>query len=195
MQGVRPTPTLLCCRNNLVQISALCSLCAAALPHQDLARHTAAFVSLILGSRSHVIVGHDRLDGKSGLLCHLDCHLDVHVVAGIIAVEAGHASAAVSCLECIKECSRCRRRADLAHCRCIAEIFTDVADESRLMARAAARHHTDFAGDGSCLCRKNTGMFCCFDNIAMCLYKAFEHLVNDVIGIIQNALHNVIFLL
>ena len=92
----------------LVKVSALSGLRTAALPHENLARNTAALLSLILGSGSNVIVRYNRLNRKSRLLGHLDGHLYVHVVSGIVSVENRNALALIRSLLSVKECLRCR---------------------------------------------------------------------------------------
>jgi len=65
--------------------------------------------------------------------------LHVHVVAGIVAVQAGHASAVVGGAERIEEALGGGRGKNLADGHGVDQAGADVAEESRLMARAAGR--------------------------------------------------------
>ena len=102
VQGVSPMPTLrvgvdgvLRGSDHLVERSPRRSLGPPDLPHQDLARHAAPLLPLGGRRRRHVIVGHDGPDLDAVRGRHAHRHLDVHVVAGVVAVEAGHPLAAL----------------------------------------------------------------------------------------------------
>ena len=175
--------------DDLVQRRALGGLGAAALPHEDLAGHAAALLPLVLGRRGHVVVGHHGLHREALLLRHLGGHLHVHVVAGVIAVEAGHPRAAVGRPEGLQEGQRGGRGADLAHGRGVAHVLAHVADEGGLVAGAAAGDHADLAGPGGVHGGDDaSGVVLAgddvLDDIAVAFDKACQHLVNDVIGVI-----------
>ena len=116
-------------------------------------------------------------------------HLDVHVVAGIVAVEAGHPLAAVCGLEGVEKHLRRRRREDLAHGHGINHVPADVADEGRFMARAAPRYDSHLAGYGSPPKLQDTWIVRRGNQIRMGLEVAFNHFIYRRLRRIDHLLH------
>ena len=162
---------------------------AADLPHQDLAGHAAAFFPLVPGRGGHIVVGHDGSDFDAFVFRHLHGHLDVHVVAGVVAVEAGHPLAAVCGLEGVEKHLRRRGREDLAHGHGIDHVPADVADEGRLVARAAARDDSHLAGDGGLPELQDARIVRPGDQVRMGLEVALNHFIHRRLRRIDHLLH------
>ena len=118
---------------------------AGAFPHEDLAGDATALLALVRSRRTDIVIGDDGRDLDAFLGGELDRHLHVHVVAGIIAVEADDAVAAIGLARGVEEALGRRRRKQLADRDRIQHVASGIADEGGLMAGAAAGDHADLA--------------------------------------------------
>ena len=134
-------------RPHLLEACALRCLGAADLPHEDLAGNAAALFALVRWRGADVVIGNDGCDLDAVLGGKLDRHFHVHVVAGIVAIEADDALAAIGLADGIVKALGGRRGEQLADGHGIQHVPAGIADEGRLMAGAAAGDDADLAGD------------------------------------------------
>jgi hypothetical protein len=119
--------------DHFIERGALGGPGAANLPHHDFAGHAAALFDFVLRRRRGIVVGDDRAHTNAFALGQLDCHLHIHVVAGVIAIEARNAGAAIGRLERFEERFGSGRREDFSDRHGIHQVTPNIADERRFV--------------------------------------------------------------
>ena len=136
-----------------------------------------------------VVVGDDGLHLDAVLGGELHRHFDVHIVAGVIAVEADHASAAVGDLHRVVEALGGWRGEDLAHGHRVEHVSADIPNKGRLVAGAATRDDADLATYRRLRVRHDSRVLAELDEIAVRLDEAAHGVLNDKVWIVDKALH------
>ena len=175
--------------DDLVKRAAHGRLGRAHLPHQDLACDTPAFGLVTLWRGGHVVVGDHRAHHDAFLLGALHGHAHVHVVAGVVAVKACHASAAVGGAHCVEEAFGRGRRKNFPDGDSVHHAIADVAEESGLMARAAAGNDPHLARFRRPQALDHARVAGGADGVCVRQQPAPEHILDDEVRIVDDAVH------
>ena len=121
----------------------------------------------------------------------LDRHLHVHVVAGIVAVEADDALAAIGLTHGVVEALGGRGGEQFADRHRIQHVPAGIADEGRLMSGTAAGNDADLAGDRRVLRNDHPRVVGKPDEIGMRLDEALDGIFDHFVGVVDESLHDV----
>ena len=146
--------------------------------------------ALVRRGGADVVVGNDGRDFDPVLGGELRRHLHVHVVAGIVAVEHDDTLAAVGLADGIVEALGGGRGKQFADGDRIQHVPAGIADEGRLMTRAAARHHADLAGKGGILGNDDARVFGQAHDVAMGLDEALHGILDHQVRVVDETLHD-----